>query len=98
MSVVSWKRNESKVEYLYRTYELNLLIARIVASKSKKYKANYGDTLIKNGLDALKHLEIAFKRGIPTPCLINHFTQDNACLINTKNTLRRCAYDEEVGT
>lgn len=59
MSVVSWKRDESKVEYLYRTYELNLLIARIVASKSKKYKANYGDTLIKNGLDALKHLEIA---------------------------------------
>lgn len=59
MSVVSWERNESKVEYLYQTYQLNLLIARIVASKPKKYKANYGDALIKNGLDALKHLQIA---------------------------------------
>lgn len=54
MSVPTWKRSKSKVEFLNLLMELNINIGKITANKPKKYKANYGDHLIKEGLRGLK--------------------------------------------
>ena len=59
MAVPTWERNESKTEYLNRIYELNINIAKIVMNKPKKYRQNYGDAIVKSGLEALKYSQIA---------------------------------------
>ena len=59
MSVPSWKRKMSTVEYLHKSFELAKTIGQIVNNKPKKYKANYGDKLIKDSLDILTHCQIA---------------------------------------
>lgn len=59
MSVPTWKRKQSSVEYLHKTYKLAIDIGGIVNNKPKKYKPNYGDALIKASLSALKHCQIA---------------------------------------
>ena len=59
MSVPSWKRSISKTEYIRSLFELNIRIGEIVANSPKKYRANYGDFLVKNALEALKYAQIA---------------------------------------
>lgn len=59
MSVPSWLRSQSSVEYLWRLYKLNIRIGEICANKPKKYKTNYGDAVIKTALEALKNAQLA---------------------------------------
>lgn len=59
MSVPTWKRKESKTEFLRLLIELNIYLGKIVNNKPKKYKANYGDHLIKEGLKALEYAQTA---------------------------------------
>ena len=59
MSVPTWLRSQSSAEYLWRLYKLNIRIAEICANKPKKYRANYGDALIKTGLQALQSAQMA---------------------------------------
>lgn len=59
MSVPTWKRSKSKVEFLNLLMELNINIGKITANKPKKYKANYGDHMIKEGLRALEYAQVA---------------------------------------
>lgn len=59
MSVPSWLRSTAKTQYINLLYQLNLKIARIVANGAKKYRKNYGDTLINSALKALQHAQIA---------------------------------------
>lgn len=54
MSVPTWERDLSKTQYLYEVYNLNILIGHVVVSKPKKYRMTYGDTLLRNALDAMK--------------------------------------------
>lgn len=61
MSVPTWRRDLSKAEYIYSIFQLNKTIASIVTKKPAKYKANYGDHLVKEGLEALKLSQIANK-------------------------------------
>ena len=58
MSVPTWLRSESRTRFLYRLYKLNIRIGEIVENHPKKYRANYGDVLITNALNALTHAEI----------------------------------------
>lgn len=58
MSVPTWMRSESKTKFLYRLYKLNIRIGEIVANHPTKYRASYGDNLIKNALLALNHAQI----------------------------------------
>lgn len=59
MSVSTWHRKISKTRFIYKLFQLNVRIGQIVFNHPKKYRPNYGDTLIKTGLDALKHACIA---------------------------------------
>ena len=59
MSVPAFARQLSKTQYLYETYKLNIRLGQIVMSKPKKYRENYGDRIINNGLDALKFCQAA---------------------------------------
>lgn len=58
MSVPTWMRSESKTKFLWRLYRLNIRIGEIIENHPKKYRANYGDNLIKNALLALNHAQI----------------------------------------
>ena len=55
MSVPTWKRNISKIEYLYQTYQLEKYIVQMVYNTPSKYRRGFGDTLISCCDDALKH-------------------------------------------
>lgn len=59
MSVPTYKRSESKTEYLNLLYDLNIRIGEIVANGSNKYVHSYGDHLIRTGLEALQCGQIA---------------------------------------
>lgn len=59
MSVPSFARQLSKTQYLYETFKLNVRLGQIIMSKPKKYRENYGDRIINNGLDALKFCQAA---------------------------------------
>lgn len=59
MSVPAWRRSVSKTEYLKLLFDLNIRIGEMVANSPKKYRANYGDMLIKNALEALKYAQTA---------------------------------------
>lgn len=59
VSVPSWKRSVSKTEYIRLLFDLNVRIGEIVANSPKKYRANYGDMLIKSALEALKYAQMA---------------------------------------
>lgn len=53
MSVPSWLRSEAKTKFLWKLYRLNIRIGEIVSNHPGKYRQNYGDMLIKLGLQAL---------------------------------------------
>ena len=59
MSVPAFARKLSKTQYLYETFKLNVRLGQIVMSKPKKYRDNYGDQIIKSGLNALKFCQAA---------------------------------------
>ena len=59
MSVPTWKRSTSSADYIYYCFELNCKLGEIVMKKETKYRKTYGDHLIKTGLEALSHLQIA---------------------------------------
>ncbi len=59
MSVPTWERGLSRIQYIYELYKLNVEIGRIVMKKPKKYRANYGDRLITSAADALKNAQMA---------------------------------------
>lgn len=59
MSVPTWKRSMSAAEYVYQSFLLNKEIARICNKLPKKYRTNYSDELIKEGMEVMKHLQIA---------------------------------------
>ena len=59
MSVPVWKRKASSAQFIYEVYTLNIRLAQIVANKPQKYRANYGDEIIKSALSCLGHLQIA---------------------------------------
>lgn len=59
MSVPVWKRKASSAQFIYEVYTLNIRLAEIMANKPQKYKANYGDEIIKSALSCLEHLQIA---------------------------------------
>ena len=59
MSVPSWKRSESKSEYIRLLHDLNIRIGQIVMNKPKKYRGSYADMLINTSLEALKYAQTA---------------------------------------
>ena len=59
MSVPTWKRSASNTEYIRLLYDLSIMIAEMTANGPKKYRASFGDILIKNCLDALKYAQTA---------------------------------------
>ena len=59
MSVPTWKRSTSSADYIYYCFELNCKLGEIVMKKETKYRKTYGDHLIKTGLEALSHLQVA---------------------------------------
>lgn len=59
VSVPAWRRSVSNTEYLKLLFDLNIRIGEMVANSPKKYRANYGDMLIKSALEALKHAQTA---------------------------------------
>lgn len=59
MSVPTYKRSESNVEYLNILYQMNIALAEIVMNKPSKYRINYGDKLICYGIEALRHAQAA---------------------------------------
>ena len=59
MSVPTYRRNESKTEYLNMLYELNVNLGKIIMNKPKKYRENYGDHIIKTALESLKYAQTA---------------------------------------
>lgn len=58
MSVPTWKRSKSKTQFIYNCFELNKEVARIMTKVPKKYRTNYSDEIIKECMEALKHLQI----------------------------------------
>lgn len=58
MSVPTWKRTKSKTQFVYKCFELNKEVARIMTKVPKKYRTNYSDEIIKECMEALKHLQI----------------------------------------
>lgn len=58
MSVPTWKRTKSKTQYIYTCFELNKEVARIMTKVPKKYRTNYSDEIIKECMEALKHLQM----------------------------------------
>lgn len=59
MSVPTWKRSTSSADFVYYCFELNKKLAEVVMKKETKYRKTYGDHLIKTGLKALSHLQVA---------------------------------------
>ena len=59
MSVPSWERELSKTQYIYEAYKMCIDIGHIVASHPKKYRMNYGDTLIQQSLEMLSYCRLA---------------------------------------
>lgn len=59
MSVPTWKRNLSKVEFLFQTYQLEIRLTQIIYNTSSKYRKGFGDTLIADCDKALYHGRVA---------------------------------------
>lgn len=59
MSVLTYNRTQSTVEYLFQIFQLNMSIAEIVENKPKKYKGTYSDILIHSALEALTKANMA---------------------------------------
>lgn len=59
MSVPSWERELSKTQYIHEAYKMCIDIGHIVASHPKKYRMNYGDTLIQQSLEMLSYCRLA---------------------------------------
>ena len=59
MSVPSWERELSDVQYIYELFQFNKRLGQIVMNHPKKYRENYGDHLIQASLDSLKHAQAA---------------------------------------
>lgn len=59
MSVPSWERELSGVQYVYDLFQFNKRLGQIVMNHPKKYRENYGDHLIQAALDSLKHAQAA---------------------------------------
>lgn len=59
MAVPSWKRKLSSTQFLYEIFNLNVVIGRIVGNTPKKYTNSYGDSLIKLGVEAYQHANLA---------------------------------------
>ena len=59
MSVPSWERELSGVQYIYELFKFNKRLGQIVMNHPKKYRENYGDHLIQSALDSLKHAQAA---------------------------------------
>ena len=53
MSVPTWRRDESKTEFLYQIYQLNIRIGQMTANLPKKYHWSYGNDLVNMALKAL---------------------------------------------
>lgn len=49
----------ASTEFLYQTFQLNIRLGEIVNNAPKKYRANYGDSLIQTAIEAYKELEFA---------------------------------------
>lgn len=54
-NVPTWKRSQSNIEFLHQTYELAILVGRIVHNTAGKYKDTYGAIMIHNCERALYH-------------------------------------------
>lgn len=55
MSVPTWRRSLSRVEFIYQTYQLEIKVARIIHNTPSKYRATFGDMMIRDCMEALKH-------------------------------------------
>lgn len=55
MSVPTWKRNVSKIEFLFQTYQLEKEIVQLIYNTPSKYRHSFGDTLILCCDEALRH-------------------------------------------
>ena len=58
MSVPIPHRSVSKTEFLDQLYDLNVIIGGLIAKMPPKYRPNYGDTIVSNGLKAM-HIAMA---------------------------------------
>ena len=70
-NVPTWKRSLSKIEYIYKTYQLAILVGRIVHNSAGKYKDTYGEIVIKNCERALYHGRVANEIKIIDPLTFN---------------------------
>lgn len=59
MSVPTWKRKPSKMEFLNKTLELETMILQMVVNTSKKYQDSIGAMLIHDCDEALRHGKVA---------------------------------------
>lgn len=82
MSVPSWERDLSRTQYIYEAYKMCIDIGHIVASHPKKYRMNYGDTLINESLDVLKMCRLA------NSIFVTKDTPEDALIARKKYLLR----------
>ena len=59
MSVPSWKREESRIEYLWQIYQFTIRMTEICSNKPKKYKNTFSGKLINMTCDAFTHAKTA---------------------------------------
>ena len=58
MSVATYKRGESKAQFLDNLYKLNISVYGLVSKMPKKMQRIYGDKMINTALDAMKIAEV----------------------------------------
>lgn len=92
MSVPQWKRDLSKADYMYQTYQLNIRIGEIVANGPKKYARSYGNHLIETALKALEEAQIA------NSIFVSKATKPDDYEIRRKALKMQLAYIHHIGT
>ena len=80
MSVPSSERKEASTKFLYEIYELNIWLAQTCNNGPKKYKANYGDFIIRTGLEALQLAQYANSIYISANMYEESFIEREMCL------------------
>lgn len=55
LSVPTWRRSLSRVEFLFQAYQLEIKVAQLVYKAPSKYRNTFGDMMIKDCTEAIKH-------------------------------------------
>lgn len=93
MSVPTYKRKVSSMQYVEELYQLNIDLGKRCNNGPKKYKENYYDYIIKTGLEALKYAQQAEELFIDNKtsfetfdCKVYYLRQCIGCVKNIATT------------